>query len=117
VSARGTTSVLLLALLAACGGNPRPRDVDSLLLQLESDDPAERAWAVSELGRREEPTAVPGLVARLRDSDGGIRMMSAATLREMTGQAFGFRAYAAAEEREAAVRRWETWLAAREEMP
>lgn len=100
-----------LVVLAACGGLERPRQTPALLAALDSADPSERAWAVSELSRRKPPEALPGLVARLRDEDGGIRLIAGAALRDWTGQDLGFRPFESAGEREAAVIRWEEWLA------
>jgi HEAT repeat protein len=103
--------LLVLALAgAACTTVKRPEETEGLLLELESTDPSARAWAVAELARRGEMRALPGLVRRLRDEDGGIRLMSAAALRDLTGEEHGFRAFGPIGEREAAVRRWEAWL-------
>ncbi len=103
---------MLLALLTliGCGGAPRPRETPDLLLYLESPDPSDRAWAVSEICRNRDPAGLPGIVASLRDEDGGIRMMASGGLREWTGQNHGYRPFAPEAEREAAVRRWESWL-------
>ncbi len=103
----------LLGLVVACGGVPRPTEVPDLMPLLESPDPAERAWAVSQLCRKQPDEALGGVVARLRDEDGGIRLMTVAGLREWTGEEFGYLPFAPEGEREAAVNRWESWLAPR----
>ena len=111
---RGVLAVLVFLAAAACGGIERPKRTPGLLVLLDSPDPSERAWAVFELTRRRAPEAVPGLIRRLRDEDGGIRLYADRGLRELTGEDLGFRASAPDDEREAAVRRWETWWAARD---
>ena len=111
----GPIAILLgLVMLAACGGITRPRETVDLLPLLESPDPSERAWAVSELCRQRSPQGLEGVVARLRDEDGGIRVMALGGLREWTGEDHGYRPFAPESEREAAVRRWESWLETRD---
>ncbi len=100
---------LLLALLVACGGIVRPTETPALVALLDSADPSERAWAISELTKRRAPEAIPGLIRRLRDEDGGIRLYAVQGLRVMSGEKFGYRPSASAAERELAVARWEAW--------
>ena len=115
---RGIRTLAAFAVLAAlvpiagCGGKPRPRETPDLLTYLESPDPAERAWAVSEICRTRDPAGLPAVVERLRDEDGGIRMMAFGGLKGWTGQDHGYRPFAPETEREAAVKRWEAWLEA-----
>jgi HEAT repeat protein len=111
---RGSILIAVVALAAACGRLERHLDTPALIAHLDSADPSERARAVSELARRATPLAIPGLVARLRDEDGGIRLMASAALHELTSEDLGYRSFDPEPVREKAVVRWEAWLEKRD---
>ncbi|MEW4570147.1 HEAT repeat domain-containing protein [Tautonia sp. JC769] len=61
--------------------------------------------------------AIPALIAHLEDSDPVVRLSSHETLRQRTGQDFGFVPYGTPEDRAAAVARWRSWWATQSNAP
>jgi len=76
---------------------------------LESPFANVRRAAAAELGRRDRWDAVPALIGQLDDSDAGVRLAAAASLRRITNNFFGYRARAARCRRLATTQRWRTW--------
>ena len=97
------------AWLAGC--NP---GADSLLVRLESPDPADRirtilAVAAAPAGvDRQEVTAA--LVDRLDDEDEAVRFFAIAALDRLTGERFGYRSWSPLEARRSAVDRWRAYV-------
>lgn len=101
--------------LAALGATGDKRLVDALhALGWPTDLPHElrfeRARTYVRLG---DWSDVDVLIAGLREQDTFTRALCAKSLLEATGERMGFDPHGPADEREAAVKRWEEWLAQR----
>jgi hypothetical protein len=96
------TQPVLAAVLAQV---PTPAVAQSL----SSPWPTVRRAAAAELGARDSWGVVPRLIERLDDPDAGVRAASAAALRRLTNNFFGFRARAHVTARREARDRWRTW--------
>jgi HEAT repeat protein len=57
--------------------------VSCLIAALSDPDARVRSSAAESLGRRAESTALPGLVARLDDTDDGVRLAGARAVRKI----------------------------------
>jgi HEAT repeat protein len=68
-----------------------------------------RRGAALELGKRDRWGAIPRLIDRLDDPVAGVRAASAAALRRLTNNFFGYRALARRADRRVAGDRWRTW--------
>ncbi|MBI3098361.1 MAG: HEAT repeat domain-containing protein [Planctomycetes bacterium] len=99
--------IATVLLLPGCVSDKRPKDP---LKALASQDPKHRVEATFELAKKGDRSAIPSLVQILRDDDVSVRYFACIALVRLTGQRFGFHAYAPEPEREAAVREWEKWL-------
>ena len=99
---KSATRSILQAVLA--------RSSDELLVEhLGSPWPNIRREAASELGRRDRWSAVPRLIDHLADEDVEVRAASAAALRRVTNNFFGYRAVACASRRRTTTQRWRAW--------
>lgn len=96
--------LLLTAVATGCGGAKLTWEE-----QLDSPAGVERTQGVMTVGERNIQPAIPRLIELLNDRDVSVRVVTARTLRNMTGQNFGYVAYADDTEREAAARRWQAW--------
>jgi len=83
---------------------PRAESFDSI-------DPVERTMAIERAARSRDQTAIPDLIRQLDSQDAAIRMLTIATLRDLTGQDLGFDPTARAADREVAIVRWHAWWA------
>lgn len=88
----------------ACDAGRRQRE------GLYSSNPLDRAQAVVRVAERQDAGAVHKLVDLLEDADPGVRMYAIQALRRLCGVDYGYRYYAAAAERAAAVERWRAAL-------
>ena len=95
---------VLAVVLVGCGG-PRL----TWRQKLDSSVGVERMQAVMMVGEQNKWRAIPHVIERLDDDDESVRLMSASTLQEMTGENFGYKAYAPEHERREAARRWRNW--------
>ncbi len=68
-----------------------------------------RRAAAAEIGGRDQWASIPRLIERLDDRDAEVRAASAASLRRLTNQWFGYRAMAAVGTRRSAADRWRRW--------
>ena len=68
-----------------------------------------RRAAAVEVGERDRWDSIPRLIARLDDPDREVRAASAASLRRLTNQWFGYRAAASLGSRRSAADRWRQW--------
>lgn len=90
--------------------NAQRRPIDWWEATLLSDDPpANKARAAKRLGESRDPEAIRYLVQGLEDDAPGVRAAAVDGLQRLTGERLGFDADAPAEERAAAIRRWEKW--------
>jgi len=85
------------------------------LRMLGDREPSMRALAVSRLGAHGIREAVPALIERLSDEDAIVRGFAVRSLREMTGQRFGYDPNASPDARRAAVREWTRWWERRQQ--
>ncbi|MBW3600881.1 MAG: HEAT repeat domain-containing protein [Planctomycetes bacterium] len=97
----------ILALPAAMGEQAR----DKLLSLLGDDDPEIHLTAAQAAASLAPPEALSALIEGLQAEDLPVRMTAIRILGDLTGQRFGYAAYASPERRAAAVDRWKTWLA------
>ena len=96
------TKAVVRAVLAKTGD-------DALVEHLGSPWGNVRREAATELGRRDRWAAVPRLIDHLEDADADVRAASAAALRRVTNNFFGYRAQAAVAHRRAGADRWRAW--------
>lgn len=68
-----------------------------------------RRAAAIEVGQRDRWDSIPRLIERLEDRDREVRAVSAASLRRLTNQWFGYRASASLGSRRSAADRWRHW--------
>jgi len=73
--------------------------------------------AIEQAARTRDTSTIPDLINQLDSQDSAIRMLTIATLRDMTGQDLGFDPAAGAGDRKAAIDRWHAWLANHQEIP
>jgi hypothetical protein len=71
--------------------------------------PIVRARAAGLNGTEPDSVAVPTLIQRLEDSDPVVRLAAHESLKERTGQDFGYIPWADDQERAPAVARWKSW--------
>ena len=100
-------SFLWTAALAAGVGCQAPRGPVSI----HSDDPDLKIQAMKRDAAERNPTDNPTLVRDLDSDDAAIRFYAVNTLRQVTGDDFGYRFYDDADVRKPAVARWRAWLA------
>ena len=101
----GYALLLLVATAGLPGCKVGPRDFRSLA----NAAPHVRSRAATMGDALPEEVAVPALIDRLRDPDEVVQLSANASLKRRTGQDFGFRPWAETGEREASIRRWESW--------
>jgi HEAT repeat protein len=93
-------AVTVIACLAGCDqGAVRRR-------QLSSDNPLDRTEAIVHAYQARDLRAVHKLVALLDDPSDAVRMYAIQALRRLCGVDYGYRYYASAAQRAAAVERW-----------
>ena len=68
-----------------------------------------RRAAATEVGTRDRWASIPRLIERLDDRDREVRAASAASLRRLTNQWFGYHASASVGSRRSAADRWRQW--------
>lgn len=102
---------VLAAMLAGAAGCETPTH---RRVMLDSPDPVERVRGCLLAARDSDASAIHKLVELLEDTDAAVRMSANQALTEMTGKNFGYRHYAPAEARLAAVERWRAALRAGE---
>lgn len=96
-----------LALTAGCGrGRVKPA--------IASTDPTEKIPGIVRAVARQDLSQARHMVAGLSSDDPAIRMFAINGLQKLTGQTLGYNYYDGEAAREAAVQRWEQWLAAQE---
>jgi len=76
---------------------------------MNSSAGVERMQGVMTVGEERNWRALPQVIERLEDDDESVRLMSARVLQEMTGEDFGYKAYAPEHERREAANRWRNW--------
>lgn len=103
--ARGTHTFTLLG-VAALGGCAGP----GLDAGFDAPDHAARLHAIERAAEDGDRTAIPRLVWMLESEDPAARMLAIRVLERLTGQTHGYDYAAEAQERAAAVERWEAWL-------
>ena len=78
-------------------------------------DPTVKIPAYKRAVRKKDPAAVRQLVKDLESDDPAVRFYAIHALEELTGERFGYRYYDGDEARQAAVEKWQQWLAAGEQ--
>jgi len=71
-----------------------------------SDTVPERVEAIHEASEQKDRSAVPWLVDALRHSDAVVRLAAIRALETITGQTYGYNAYAPRAKRDRAIARW-----------
>jgi hypothetical protein len=92
---------LALALAAGCGHGPRA---------VTDEDPADKIPAIEQAVGQHNHRVLPQLVKDLQNDDPAVRMYAIEGLRRLTNLDFGYRYYEDAEQRQAALQRWQKWL-------
>jgi hypothetical protein len=95
-------TALLCGLAVSCIGRDPP--------SITSSDPDRLVPAIKIGVRTKDPHIIPYLVKDLDSDDPAIRMYSIDGLQRLTGQDFGYVYFACADQRRAAVARWQEWL-------
>lgn len=72
----------------------------------DAPDPAARAYAIEQVIREQDQSAIPDLVEQLDHDDPLVRFMAIAALERLTGHRFGYVHHAPRRERLAAIERW-----------
>jgi len=93
-------AVTIIACLTGCDQGALRRR------QLSSENPLDRTEAIVESCQARDLQAVHKLVALLDDPSDAVRMYAIQALRRLCGVDYGYRYYASAAQREAAVERW-----------
>jgi hypothetical protein len=103
VLAATLAAVLAAAAFAACAEKHRPVQPD---VDLHHPSGARRLEAVGAAAGSRDARYVPVLFDRLNDDDEAVRLMAAATLREMVGRDPGYQAFAPEAERLGMAAAW-----------
>lgn len=82
---------------------------DQVVTKLRSPYPVVRLGAAEEIGQRGRWKPIPELIVRLDDASPAVRAASAAALRRLTNNFFGYSAQADGRRRGEAVSRWKAW--------
>ncbi|WP_428940530.1 hypothetical protein [Fontivita pretiosa] len=98
-------ALLLVAVLAGCGGIPRAQRV------VTNPDPAAKIPAIKASVQTNDTSVVRQLIKDLESDDPAVRFYAIQGLERLTGQTFGYQYYADEQNRAAAVQRWKAWLA------
>ena len=101
----------LAAAAAAYGCALRSHPSGGLYQRLQSGQDKEVAQAAVEAGAARDRQAVPYLIEALENDAADIRIFAITSLRQITGEDFGFRPWASSGQRAAAVERWRQWWA------
>ena len=101
--------VVVIVSLAGSGGGactmPRPDK------HVANPDPSGKIPAYKQAVRAKDRRAAGQMVKDLHSTDPAVRMFAIGGLRRLTGETFGYRYFDGEDERRAAVKRWEQWLA------
>lgn len=98
--------LLVTAAVVSCEG-PMPL---SLAARFQDENPKVRIEAIAETARSKDNAALPFLVDRLTDTEPDVRFFAIGALKDLTGQALGYKHYQPAKQRNEAVERWRQWL-------
>ncbi|MFA5863652.1 MAG: HEAT repeat domain-containing protein [Phycisphaerae bacterium] len=77
---------------------------------IQSPDPCIRMKAVIYAGNSKDKRAIPLLVDRLEDEDEAVRVAAIESLKQITGQDFGYRCFDPPYVRAKAVQQWRQWM-------
>ena len=99
------TAVGLLLSVPACTAPQGPRIVSD-------PDPSVKIPAIEQAVHDKDQSALPQLVRDLDSDDPAVRFYAIQGLRRLTGQDLGYAYYLDQDQRQAAVRQWQQWLAA-----
>lgn len=100
-------SILLLGVLAAAGCTPKQAPTKA---DFNATDTPGRVPAIVNAAEQDDPQTLAHLVRALSDDDPAVRLFAIQSLRERTGQSFGYRYYEPDGKRQAAAARWAAWL-------
>lgn len=100
--------ILFLSLALAGCAQPKGRG-------LADDDASFKIPAIKDAVEQQDDDAIPELVAALNDDDPAVRFYAIEGLRRLTGQTFDYHFYDDDPDRQAAIERWQAWLAGRGE--
>ena len=103
----GTLAGLGAMLLAGCF----PQESRSI----GASDPLANIPAIQDAARDKDYAAVPELVRQLDSDDPAVRFYAIRSLKSLTGQTFDYNYYDDADARKPALRRWQNWLAHRQQ--
>jgi len=104
--------VVLCATVAAgpgCSSTSVPA-TGNILLDLKHEDPRVRIAAAERAVAENRIDLAAELVENLSDPDGAVRFFTAISLRKLTGQDFGYKAYGTAQECAESIEAWNLWM-------
>jgi hypothetical protein len=104
---RSLAIALVAAAMLPCGGcGLAPHS----FRKMQPTAPVVRARGVGSERGAPDAQVVKALISRLEDEDPVVRLTAGDELHQRTGRDFGFVPWSSAEERSAAIARWQTWL-------
>lgn len=95
----------LLCLMCGCFPAPAPKP------SLTSPDPLAKIPAIKLSVQNKDLAAAKELIKDLDSDDPAVRFYAIEALRKLTNEDFGYHYYDDEDERDAAVKRWEAWVA------
>lgn len=98
---------LLCILISGCSFGPKPSSNPEE--NLEFPDNLVRARAITYIAEHKKTKHIKNLIDLLKDKDVNIRMLSNKALELITGESFGFVAYAPEQERDETIEEWLNW--------
>lgn len=81
------------------------------IAEIKSSDPVRQARAIKLAAMQEQMQAVPDLIDLLEDEDPGVQTLAITSLREITGEHFGFKVWTSRSEKAEAIERWRRYAA------
>ena len=103
--------VISIALTApVCGGGAGGCTAPREKLIVSHSDPSVKIPAIKLAVRKNDLTAAGQLVKDLESDDPAVRFYAIEGLERLTGETFGYRYYDDAEQRKAALARWQEWV-------
>ncbi len=104
----GVTLLFLICFSTGCAGNRV--GMPTFAKDIQSPDPSVRIKAVIYAGNSGDRRVVPLLVDRLEDEDEVVRLAAIESLKQLTGNDFGYRSFDPPYKRLVAVEQWRRWL-------
>jgi hypothetical protein len=95
--------IVFTALVNSCGAPPTVQE------SLRNPDPQVKIIALIQVAEEDRKELFPEVLANLHSKDETIRFLSGVVARKLSGQDVDFKAFASADEQEAAIALWRLW--------